>query len=1386
MRSKKAILSSVLSIVLCLSLIAGSTFALFTSEDKTNIAVNAGDVDVVANITLEKVYSPTEIDSVTGYPTKADNAASGDTFMLGGKVTATAGKITLDNIAPGDKAWFKVTMTNNSTVDLIQRMLVNCVSSDKTLYNELIVGVSDTDAIDGSYTYYTDFVSEWKTNDAIYGTGTEAVRYISIELPGYVGNKAEKQTCELAVNVMAVQGNASYSNVANPIVYPVNDQGELDDAIAAATDVDTIYIAKPIDTLSIAFTGAKVINLRGYVVNDLTINAADGTFHIYNTVNTLNVVAAAHHSVHVYDYVDNAVLNEGRLVITEGAVVNNIISAPVAGDNVTVDIDTAASVANTITVNGAAGSTTQINVHEDAKAPAINDAANAGTLSVVEFSSIPVGVEELKAALAAAKDGDTIVLGGNVVLTDVNGVSGTLTPMFTIDKSITLDLNGMTISIADDVKAGSITGMPALLYVTGENTNVTVKNGTVDAEAGSNGAYAIAVDGGATLNIESGFYTGGPTAIEVKQGNLNILGGNFALTASCEATIPSYSKYLINCVDANYANDTANVTVYGGTFKNFDPANNASEGAGTNYVANYYVSTENGGYYTVAPAANLVQIHNVDDLLAFADNLSNNKVDYTDKIVVLTADISLAGYTWFPIDSWNGGADNLLIDGQGHTISNMKVDGGSYAAFIGDNRHDMTIQNLTFDKASVTTSGSFAGVVMGRQYNKVVLNNVNVTNSSVRSTADKGIRVGGLIGFSVLHENAKLTISNCTVENTTVTAYHNVGGLVGTLMSYQTYVDNWTLTNNKVTGSTIHVTAPAAVNVAYGSAFAAEGGGWKHDFDTSAEYFLTNGNNTQENNTFLCGGLIYENVNEFHISTPEQLVALSNNVNAKISYEGKKIVLDNDIDMAGVAYKPAGSADKYPSTTFAGDFDGQYHTIFNLTTSSFESHDKSAAGLFGSITGTVKNLKMDKATVTSYHYAGAIAGFSSANVGMAIENCHVTNSTIISVPQPWGDGYDNGDKAGGIIGYMVTGDVVNNCSVTNTTIGGYRDIGGIVGHGAGTISNCSVVDIELKANKEHNYKNYTTDEEFHINNIVGENAGATLDNNKVNGVVETVIVPVGTAQELLGYLESGSEAGSGNTIILIQKDIDCSGFAWTPHVIDGYNGAGIITIEGQNHTITNLSAPLLSGGFAGNSGIVIKDLTIADSNIVSKNDQGSGAFIECIDSMKTIELNNCHLISSTVNGSRTGGLIGWTSGWDKAGEQKMVVNVINCSVVDCKITGEGTVGGIMGHAGANRYTWNNIIDCTVKNTELVSNDDSYRVGTIIGTANSGHTVISGCTSEGNTTKQLDTTEGKVGQEIARPDNQSELYGRTVLNGTGSLTIDNVAIGGTYTSPEAAA
>ena len=272
-----------------------------------------------------------------------------------------------------------------------------------------------------------------------------------------------------------------------------------------------------------------------------------------------------------------------------------------------------------------------------------------------------------------------------------------------------------------------------------------------------------------------------------------------------------------------------------------------------------------------------------------------------------------------------------------------------------------------------------------------------------------------------------------------------------------------------------------------------------------------------------------------------------------------------------------------------------------------------------------------------------------------------------------------------------------------------------------------------------------------------------------------LVVSVGTKAELEAALTSFAAAGAGDNVINLTQDFEIKdGETWTSASINGYQGAGVITINGNNHTIKGLNAPLLAGGFAGKSGVIINDLTLDGVNINDKdNDLGIGAFIGCIDSMPKIELNNCKLKNSIITstgGARVGGLIGWTAGYNNPndGPVDTYITIKNCSVENCQITANGSVGAIIGHAGNNPATYHTIEGCTVSNTKLTSTDDGgWRVGVVVGTANVGEVTITGTTSSGNTLTQTDKT-APAGHE---------LYGRFVPGTTGKLTIDGTAVNG---------
>lgn len=231
-----------------------------------------------------------------------------------------------------------------------------------------------------------------------------------------------------------------------------------------------------------------------------------------------------------------------------------------------------------------------------------------------------------------------------------------------------------------------------------------------------------------------------------------------------------------------------------------------------------------------------------------------------------------------------------------------------------------------------------------------------------------------------------------------------------------------------------------------------------------------------------------------------------------------------------------------------------------------------------------------------------------------------------------------------------------------------------------------------------------------------------------------------------------------NITMRIANHLDMAGLEWTPTKIDSYAGFSTITIYGDEYCMKGFSAPMFEGGFGGDAGIIIKDITIVDSNIVSINSNGSGAFIEMLDSVARVEMDNCHLVRSTLTGSRAGGLIGWTAGYNNTndGAVKSYISIKDCSVDNCSITGSGTVGGIIGQAGANAWTFQTLENCEVNNTKLIStNSGNKGIGTMVGTANVGEITLIDCNSIGVTEIGADTVTDKI-------------YGRLALGSTGKI------------------
>ena len=204
---------------------------------------------------------------------------------------------------------------------------------------------------------------------------------------------------------------------------------------------------------------------------------------------------------------------------------------------------------------------------------------------------------------------DDVLKGGNVqVPMDI-----CLTKPLIIEKDVTIDLNGYTLTapLFTESNGSIIEGNTDSYVFWVKNGTLTINgNGVVKSQ---NAKYSMAVwvnGGNAVLN--GGTYINDGDGCDLiylsSKGNLEIIDGTYE---ACERTGNEDGTHnkrsAINIKDANRS--TCTVSVKGGKFLEFNPANNVSETQNTNFVAQGYESVKDGNYYIVKEVSDII----VDD-----------------------------------------------------------------------------------------------------------------------------------------------------------------------------------------------------------------------------------------------------------------------------------------------------------------------------------------------------------------------------------------------------------------------------------------------------------------------------------------------------------------------------------------------------------------------------------------------------------------------------------------------------------------------------------------------------------------------------------------------------------------------------------------------------
>lgn len=298
--------------------------------------------------------------------------------------------------------------------------------------------------------------------------------------------------------------------------------------------------------------------------------------------------------------------------------------------------------------------------------------------------------ETLADAIRLAAKGRTVTL-----LADVEQNA-----QLTIDKSITLDLNGKTIRNTMDIWGDKAN---AILSITNGAKVTITGNGTIDAK--ENDCYTINVAKG-DLTIENGTFYGNVSVVQVEEGTLSVKGGTFDLHQKWEGS----SKYLFNCIDSEFTSGNAKVAISGGTFVGFDP--NVSpeqkvDGKTPSFAAPGVGITKNENGSFTAAAGMTAQILDKDGNSVKAYNTLADAVAAAQdgQTVRLLADVAESS---IKVNA------NITID-----LNKMTVT-GSFVTY-----GEVTIQNGTIDVPDGKTNYA---------YGKLTLADVDITGKAASSS----------------------------------------------------------------------------------------------------------------------------------------------------------------------------------------------------------------------------------------------------------------------------------------------------------------------------------------------------------------------------------------------------------------------------------------------------------------------------------------------------------------------------------------------------------------------------------------------------------------------------------------------------------------------------
>ena len=556
--TKRALLSSVFALVLCVAMLIGSTFAWFTDTATTGVnKIVSGklDVDIIGADSNEHV---TELKFTKAAMTDTEASAEilwepGCRYLTEGFRIANKGNLALKWKAQVNKG---TTVANDKDADLLDVIDFYLVKDVNDMGTEL-----------------GEFSGKLEKN------ATSDVYYIKGVMKTTAGNEYQGLTLDgITITVYATQDTVESDSF--------NNQYDKDAKYTQVLANGKTFTGKATLSTGITATNPGAIAVKA-IGSDADVTITDGTFdggkggdnqcvHVREGAKVTIKGGTFTVGSDANGYGNSVVESNGGNIVIEGGFFYTNYSY---GGRYYV-LNQKNDDPGTITVKGG----TFVNYD-----PSTGDDHLHGSFVPAGYSVIPSkqanGDVWYTVVSNTSHEGlqEALTNGGELTVSSeikTNNIADTADARLTISKPTTLNLNA---KIVTPNNMGNNSTNFCALIVDADTTIKADANGGIDT--GTNGGYGINVRKGATLTINGGDYYGGGTAVQVQQGTLIINDGFFAVEPFGD---PYGYNFLLNCVDQPYKDGTAKIIVKGGTFVNFDPSNNAAEGAGTNFVADGY------------------------------------------------------------------------------------------------------------------------------------------------------------------------------------------------------------------------------------------------------------------------------------------------------------------------------------------------------------------------------------------------------------------------------------------------------------------------------------------------------------------------------------------------------------------------------------------------------------------------------------------------------------------------------------------------------------------------------------------------------------------------------------------------------------------------------